>query len=136
MINNPDQLKQRDEPEDKTFVPIRIPFCEKNEKLAKHFIEKLKAFTGNQFSFCIIWQSKKIKTLFKVKDPVIHKANVIYRGTSNINPDITYIGETKQVAEKRWQQHEDPSHDSAPSKHLTNNTSIVKCFYNANRKVR
>ena len=57
-----------------------------------------------------------------MKDPVIHKANVIYRGISNINPDITYIGETKQVAEKRWQQHEDPSHDSAPSKHLTNNT--------------
>ena len=112
----------RDEPEEKTFVPIRIPFCEKNEKLAKHFIEKLKAFTGNQFRFSIIWQSKKIKTLFKVKDPVIHKANLIYRGTSNINPEITYIGETKQIAEKRWQQHEDPSHDSAPSKHLTNNT--------------
>ena len=49
----------RDESEEKTSVPLGIPFCEKNEKLAKHFIKKLKAFTGNQFRFSIIWQSKK-----------------------------------------------------------------------------
>jgi hypothetical protein len=120
--NQSRQPTSPEEPDERTFIPIRIPFCEKNEKVAKHFIEKLKNFTGNQFRFSIIWQSKKIKTLFKVKDPVVHKANVIYRGTSCTNPEVTYIGETKQVAEKRWSQHENPNHDSAPSKHLTNNT--------------
>ena len=108
--------------EEKTFVPIRIPFCEENEKVAKHFLEKLKSFAGNDFKFSIIWQSKKVKHLFKLKDPIVHQANVIYKGTSSLNPDITYIGETKLVAEKRWNQHENPSHDSAPSKYLTDHT--------------
>ena len=63
-----------------------------------------------------------MKHLFKLKDPIVHQANVIYKGTSSLNPDITYIGETKLVAEKRWNQHENPSHDSAPSKYLTDHT--------------
>ena len=104
--------------EEKTYVPIRIPFCEKNKKLAKNFLEKLKSFAGNDFKFSIILQSEKVKHLFKLTDPIIHNANVIYIGTSSLNPDR----ETKLVAEKRWNQHENPSHDSAPSKYLTNHT--------------
>ena len=104
-------------------MPIKIPFCEKNEKVAKHFIEKLKKFAGIDFTFTIIWQSKKVKSLFRVKDQVKHKANVIYRGTSCENPEITYIGETKQIAEARWSQHENPLHDSAPSRYLTDHTN-------------
>ena len=46
----------------------------------------------------------------------MYKANVIYRGTSISNPEITYKGESKLNAEIRWKQH--PTHDSAPSKHL------------------
>ena len=105
-----------------SFLCSTCLFCEKNEKLAKHFLEKLKSFAGNDFKFSIIWQSKKVKHLFKLKDPIVHQANVIYKGTSSLNPDITYIGETKLVAEKRWNQHENPSHDSAPSKYLTDHT--------------
>ena len=115
-------LTKKTDDDKTTFVPIRIPFCEKNEKVAKHFMDKLKSFTGNDFKFSIIWQSKKVKTLFKLKDPVVHRANVIYRGTSTSNPDVTYIGETKLIAEKRWNQHQNPNHDSAPSKYLTDNT--------------
>ena len=113
---------EREQKDQKTFVPIRIPFCEKNEKVARHFIEKLKKFAGIDFTFTIIWQSKKVKNLFRVKDPVKHKANVIYRGTSEENPEISYVGETKLIAEARWNQHENPNHDSAPSKYLTNHT--------------
>ena len=112
----------RAEAEEKAFVPIKIPYCEKNEKVAKHFIEKLKKFTGDNFRFSIIWQSKKVKTLFRLKDQIKHRANVIYRGTSIKNPEVSYVGETKQVAEARWEQHENPCHDSAPSKYLQNNT--------------
>ena len=68
-----------------------VSFCEKNEKLAKHFLEKLMSFAGNDFKFSVIWQSKKVKHLFKLKDPIIHKANVIYKGTSSLNPDVIYI---------------------------------------------
>ena len=101
---------------------IRLPYCIENEKIAKHFVNKLKQFTGDGVSFNIIWQSKKIKTFFQLKDKVLHKANVIYRGTSINNPEVTYIGESKLNAELRWKQHENPSHDSAPSKYLMTNT--------------
>ena len=84
-------------------------------------MRRLKRFTNNTYKFNIIWQSRKFKTLFKLKDKIQHKANVIYRGTSNANSEISYIGETKQIAEARWKQHENPSHDSAPSKYLIEN---------------
>ena len=57
-----------------------------------------------------------------MKDQIKHRANVIYRGTSIKNPEVSYVGETKLVAEARWEQHENPCHDSAPSKYLQNNT--------------
>ena len=118
--NRPNPTKE--ERNEKVFVPIKIPFCEKNEKVAKHFLTKLKKFTGEDFTFTIIWQSKKVKTLFRVKDPIKHKSNVIYKGTSDTNPDISYIGETKQIVDARWNQHENPNHDSAPSKYLSDHT--------------
>ena len=85
-------------------------------------MDKRKEFTGNNFKISVIWQSKKIKTLCsRLKDPVIHKANIIYKGTSVSNPEETYIGETKQIAKERWGQHQNPKHESAPSQHLRNN---------------
>ena len=44
-----------------TFVPIRIPFCEKNEKVAKHFMDKLKSFTGNDFKSPSYGSRRKLK---------------------------------------------------------------------------
>ena len=114
--------------EDKRFVPVKIPFCDKNEKIGRHFLQKLNDFTGKKFAFTIVWQSRKIKTLFKIKDDIKHKANVIYKGTSTNNPEETYIGETKLIAEERWKQHENPNHDSAPSKYLRENTNDTLCW--------
>ena len=37
------------------------------------------------------------------------------------NTEIAYIGETAQVAQQRWNQHENPKHNSAPSKYLQEN---------------
>ena len=78
-------------------------------------------FTRNLFRISVVWNTKKIKTLFAIKDKIVHRANVIYKGTSENNPVESYIGETKQIAEERWKQHEDPAHDSAPSKYLQEN---------------
>ena len=107
--------------ESKPFVPIKIPFCDKNEKIAKHFLTKLNEFTGKSFKFTIVWQTRKVKTLFSLKDKIKYKANIIYRGTIETKPDTAYIGETKLIAESRWGQHQDPKHDSAPSKYLRDN---------------
>ena len=104
--------------DDKPIILIRIPYCEKNEKIATNFLSKLQQFTGKNYNFRFLWQMRKIKTLFKIKDAVKHRSNVIYKGTSVNDPQVTYIGETSQIARLRWNQHEDPKHNSAPSKHL------------------
>lgn len=116
-------VSEEKEKDERPFVVIRIPFCEKNEKVAKNFLVKLKEYTGNLFRITIVWNTKKIKTLFAIKDKVVHRANVIYKGTSENNPGESYIGETKQIVEERWKQHEDPTHESAPSKYLQENPS-------------
>ena len=69
----------------------------------------------------ILWQSRKIRTLFPLKDTIAHKANVIYKGTITTDSSTSYIGETKLMAELRWSQHQQPRHDSAPSKYLQDN---------------
>ena len=116
-----EKSKDTKEQEKKQLVLIKVPYCEKNEKIAKHFLMKLKQFTENKYSFSIMWQTRKIKTLFSLKDKIKHKSNVIYKGTGTLKSNISYIGETTLIAESRWNQHEDPKHDSAPSKYLNDN---------------
>ena len=115
--------KETAKKEDKVFVPIKIPYCEKNEKIAKHFLKKMKVFTDTKYAFTIVWQTRKIKTLFKLKDAIKHKSNVIYKGTIENKPNVAYIGETALIARARWNQHENPKHDSAPSKYLHENAN-------------
>jgi len=84
-------------------------------------LQKLKAFIGSNYQVLIICNTKMVKNLFKLKDQVKHRANVIYKIASLTKPEIAYIGETKLIVEERWKQHHDPKHDSAPSKYLRNN---------------
>ena len=112
-----------DKNEEKTFYPLSVPFCETNERVAKTFVRKIKEFTGEDFVVNIVWKTKKIKSLFKLKDDIKHRANVIYRGISKNNREDSYIGETAQIVEQRWKQHEDLNLNSAPSKHLQENNS-------------
>ena len=44
-----------------------------------------------------------MQSLFALKDPIVHKANVIYRGTYTCKE--FYIGETKRNSEVRWNEH-------------------------------
>ena len=84
-------------------------------------MKKLNNFTGNNFKFTIVWQTRKIKSLFKLKDKVNIKACVIYEGTVDLDENIKYIGETKFIADIRWKQHENTTHDSNPAKYLKRN---------------
>ena len=72
--------------------------------MAKTFVRKIKEFTGEDFVVNIVWKTKKIKSLFKLKDDIKHRANVIYRGISKINREDSYIGETAQIVEQRLKQ--------------------------------
>ena len=41
--------------EKKQRIPIKIPFSIKNEEVVKHFLDKLNAFTQDNYEFVVIW---------------------------------------------------------------------------------
>ena len=117
---NEEQDKKKDE-QKKITISIRVPFCSKNEAISKHFLTKLHTFTANQYKFSIIWNTRKMRSLFKLKDQSKYHACVIYQGTVSTDDTIKYIGETKLIAELRWKQHNDPRNESSPAKFLKEN---------------
>ena len=106
--------------EDRQTILIRLPYCEKNEQEAYKFTDKLSVFTQNKYIFRIIWNTKKIRALFPLKDRNMHRSTVIYEGKCTICNEI-YIGETDRNSDIRWTEHNTPSTRSDPAKHLLSN---------------
>ena len=104
--------------EAKQFLLIEIPFCERNEKLSKSFINKFHKYTDSSYRLSIKWLTKKVKTLFPLKDKNEHLACKIYEGVCICGQN--YVGETKRNVEQRWKEHL-PPHNSEPAKHLVEN---------------
>ena len=80
-----------DVPEEKREFRLPLPYCRKNENLAKTFLRKLSSFTDNKTKVFIIWNTTKIKTLFPLKDRNQHPSCTIYEGTCSCG--AKYIGE-------------------------------------------
>ena len=76
--------------EERKKVFIKLPFCGRNEKLSKAFVEKLKNVTNFNFIFVILWQTRQIESLFNNKDKNTHKSKVVYKGDCSCS--IDYIG--------------------------------------------
>ena len=87
-----------------------------NEFLCKHSIENLQNFTNNKFKFRIIWDTRNVRSLFPLKDRVKNTSCVVYQGTCSCG--LTYSGETNRNACIRWNEHDSPSKNSEPSKHV------------------
>ena len=102
--------------EDRETKYIRLPFCENNEQLCKSFLHRLTNFTDNKFKFLIIWETRNIRSLFPLKDKVKHRSCIIYEGTCSCGDK--YFGETKRIADIRFDEHNNPKKNSEPSKHL------------------
>lgn len=102
--------------EPKKEIFIRIPFCPKNEICINKILKQLEQFCNEKFCFKVIWNTRKIKSLFPVKDKVKHHSNVIYEGKCSC--DERYVGETKRNAEIRWREHQSNDGKSEPAKHL------------------
>ena len=66
--------------DEKPFVLLKLPFCEQNELKSKDFIKKFHNFTNNNFRLAISWKTRKIKSLFKIKDKNLYPACKIYYG--------------------------------------------------------
>ena len=72
----------------------------------------------------ITWKTRNIWSLFPWKDKNDYKSCVIYKGDCSCW--LRYIGETKRNAEVRWNEHNNPTKSSEPSKHFRSN--INHCF--------
>ena len=75
-----------------------------------------KRSTASVYNESGLWQTRKIETLFKLKDKNIHPSHVIYIGTCTCNQ--AYIGETARNLEVRVNEHSDINKQSEPAKHL------------------
>ena len=69
----------------------------------RSIVNKLEEFTNNKVKFIYHWKTRKLKSLFPLKDRIKHKANIVYKGTCSCKE--SYIGETKRNAEISWKGH-------------------------------
>ena len=69
----------------------------------KRIICKLEEYTDYEIKFRYSLKTRKIRSLFQLKDPILHKANAIYKGTCTCKE--FYIGEEKLNSEVRWNEH-------------------------------
>ena len=79
--------------EQKPFVLLKLPFSEQNELKSKDFIKMFHKFTNNNFRLAVSWKTRKIKSLFKIKDKKLYPACKIYYGECEQCGD-NCIGET------------------------------------------
>ena len=86
------------------LVVIRLPFAPRNEKFSERFISKLQTFTNGKVRYNIIWNTRKMQSLFNNKDKVQHLSCVIYEGVCTSGAD--YIGETIRNVKIKWHEHE------------------------------
>ena len=69
----------------------------------KQIICKLEEYTNYKIKSRYSWKTRKLQSLFPLKDPIVHKVNFIYKGTCTCQE--FYIGETKRNSEVRWNEH-------------------------------
>ena len=105
--------------EERKAFTIHLPFSPSNESFVKRFISKLNYFTNEKGNFNVVWNTRKVQSLFPLKDKVDNYSCVIYRGDCSC--DQNYIGETVRNAKIRWNEHEYQNSKSEPAKHLKEN---------------
>ena len=76
-------------------------------------------YRNGKVKFNIIWVTRKITLLSKVKVNVKHLSRVNYQGICSCGHN--YMGETIAKAVTRIDEHEQPNGKSEPFKHLKNN---------------
>ena len=88
--------------------------------LKRDILEELCFLEGIFYKFNVVWNTKKIKSLFNYKDKVVHVSCCIYRGVCTCGAD--YIGETVRNARLRWDEHDNGTDKKSEcAKHLKDN---------------
>ena len=85
--------------------------------------------TNGKVRLNIIWNTRKIESLFNNKDKVQHLSCVIYKGVCSCGAD--YIGETTILYVKiRWNEHESGIDENSECfKHLQEHLSLRGRYY-------
>ena len=104
--------------DDRPLYRVKIPFCPRNENLARGFTSKLERLCP-EVQFFIIWKTSKIRSCFPLKDKPLHKCSVIYKGVCSCGAD--YVGETVRCEHVRTEEHDNIKGQSEPAKHLAEN---------------
>ena len=99
----------------KKIVLLEISYYLKNGSSSKQLIKKFDKFTNDTFDVRIKWLTKKVKTLFRLKDKFQQQACKIYEVVCSC--DESYISETIRNAKVCWDEHNNPIKKSNPSKH-------------------
>lgn len=107
--------------EKKPFLLIELPYCEENELKAKHFIKKFHVFTNSKYDVAIKWITRKVKSLFVLKDRTLYPSCKVYKGECSCGE--SYVGETLRNVAVRWSEHNNIKNTSEPAKHLFQNPS-------------
>ena len=76
-------------------------------------------FTSEKYDNAVKWLTKKVKSLFPLKDGSQHPSCKIYQGIYGCGE--TYIGETILNVEERWSKHNSADNKSEPAKYLADN---------------
>ena len=66
-------------------------------------MKKVENFSNDQVKVIIIWNDRKVHSLFNEKDKLKHHSCVIYCGICSCGAN--YIGETTGISEIRWIKH-------------------------------
>ena len=86
-------------------------------------MKKFHPFTKTNFDIAVSWETRKIQTLFHLKDKSLHPACKIYYGVSKCGED--YIGKTKRNTITRWSEHENATKDFESARHLSKHINHV-----------
>ena len=98
---------------------LEIRYCEHNEIASKQFTKKFHQFTGEKYDIAVKWLTKKVKSLFTLKDWNFHPSCKIYKGVCSCGE--TNIGETIGNVEERWSEQNSVDNKSEAAKHLADN---------------
>ena len=83
--------------EAKKFILVEMPYSVSNGNTVKRFLGKLQSFVHQKLDIAVKWSTKKIRSLFHLKDKNSHPACKIYGGICSCS--ASYIGETKKNVE-------------------------------------
>ena len=103
----------------KPFLMLEIRYCEHNEIASKQFTKKFHQFTGEKYDIAVKWLTKKVKSLFTLKDWNFHPSCKIYKGVCSCGE--TNIGETIGNVEERWSEQNSVDNKSEAAKRLADN---------------